>query len=183
MTRNAVHEDYFQWMYDLVCEDRFAPEHSRYRLLTRLHDIDFEWKISRDANRAEDGMSLRYRFAKMQPHDDLVDAVLDYLDRPCSVLEMMVALALRCEETIMDDPMKGDRTGHWFWSMIVSLGLGSMRDNNFDVHYVDDVIDIFLKRKYEPNGKGGLFTIKNCSDDLRKVEIWTQLCWYLDTID
>lgn len=183
MTRDDVINDYFQWLSDLVCGERFAEENSRYKLLARLHSIDFTWKISRDANRAEDGISLRYRFAKMQSHEDLVNAVLDYLDGPCSVLEMMVALAVRCEETIMDDPSKGDRTGHWFWSMIVSLGLGGIRDSNFNRDYVDKTIDIFLRRKYEPNGKGGLFTIKNCSDDLRKVEIWTQLCWYLDTID
>ena len=45
----------------------------------------------------------------------------------------------------------------------------------------DDVIKRFLDRDYEPNGKGGLFTIKNCRQDLRKVEIWYQLCWYLDS--
>ena len=39
---------------------------------------------------------------------------------------MMIALAIRCEEHIMDDPDAGDRTGQWFWSMLVSLGLGSM---------------------------------------------------------
>jgi hypothetical protein len=93
---------------------------------------------------------------------------------------MMVALSVRCEETIMDDPRIGDRTGQWFWGMISSLGLGSMMDNQFDKEYVDSVIDRFLKREYEPNGKGGLFTIKRCRYDLRSVEIWYQMCWYLD---
>ena len=37
-------------------------------------------------------------------------------------------------------------------------------------------------REYAPDGRGGLFTIRNCEEDLRKVEIWYQLCWYLDTI-
>lgn len=51
--------------------------------------------------------------------------IASYLDnRPCSVLEMIIALAIRLEEHIMDDPDIGNRTGQWFWDMIVSLGLG-----------------------------------------------------------
>ena len=66
--------------------------------------------------------------------------------------------------------------------MIASLGLNGMSDNHYDEKYVNDVINRFLDREYEPNGKGGLFTIRNCEHDLRDVEIWYQLCWYLDTI-
>ena len=107
--------------------------------------------------------------------------ITEYLDGPCSVFEMMVALAQRCE-AVMDDPKIGDRTGQWFWGMIASLGLNGMSDNHYDEKYVKDVINRFLDREYEPNGKGGLFTIRNCEHDLRDVEIWYQLCWYLDTI-
>ena len=82
----------------------------------------------------------------------------------------------------MDDPLVGDRTGQWFWGMVTSLGLGSMMDDRFDKRYVEDVVVKFLNREYEPNGKGGLFTIKNCDQDLRDVEIWVQLLWYLDTM-
>ena len=57
-----------------------------------------------------------------------------------------------------------------------------MSDNHYDETYVDEVITRFLDRDYQPNGKGGLFTIRHCDDDLREVEIWYQLCWYLDTI-
>jgi hypothetical protein len=94
---------------------------------------------------------------------------------------MMIALAIRCED-FMDNPSIGDRMPQWFWGMITSLGLGSMTDDNFDRDYIDDVIDVFLDRNYAPNGKGGLFTIRNCKDDLRYVEIWYQLCWYLNSI-
>ena len=94
---------------------------------------------------------------------------------------MMVALAIRCEENIMDDPSYGNRTGQWFWGMIVNLGLGFMTDSRFDEKFVDDVIFRFLNREYEPDGKGGLFTVRNCKYDLRTVEIWYQMCWYLDT--
>ena len=117
------------------------------------------------------------------PHDEEeYEIIIDALEKPCSVLEMMVALSLRCEEEIMDDPNIGDRTRQWFWGMVVSLGLGAMHDDRFDKKYVDETIERFLKRKYEYDGRGGLFTIKDSNRDLREVEIWYQLCWYLDSI-
>jgi hypothetical protein len=134
-----------------------------------------------DQNRAEDGLSLRYRFALDNGYEDNPDYILDILDGPCSVLEMMVALALRCEE-VMDDAHIGDRTSQWFWGMIVNLGLGAMYDDLYDRQLVDEIIDTFLDRNYDPDGKGGLFTILNCERDLRDMEIWQQLCWYLNTI-
>ena len=94
---------------------------------------------------------------------------------------MMLALAIRCEETIMDDPKVGNRTKQWFWGMVTNLGLGSMTDDRFDRRFVDDVVERFLDRRYEPDGTGGLFTVRNCRYDLRKVEIWYQVCWYLDS--
>ena len=95
---------------------------------------------------------------------------------------MMIALAIRCEEHIMDDPDIGNRTGQWFWNMIVNLGLGSMTDAKFDENYTNMVIERFLNREYERNGDGGLFTVKHSRRDLRTVEIWYQMCWYLDEI-
>ena len=82
----------------------------------------------------------------------------------------------------MDDPDVGDRTSKWFWLMMENMGLGFMSDNVFDKDEAIEKIDIFLDRRYKRNGEGGLFTIKNPRRDLRKVEIWYQMCWYLDTI-
>lgn len=177
--RDQVNNEYFEWMYNIVCGDRFPKEHSYRKLLMQLHSTEFVWSISRDRNRAENGIGMRFRYSYEHAGTDDAER---YLTGPCSVLEMMVALALQCEETLMDDPAYGNRTGQWFWGMIKSLGLGTMTDDRFDRRYVEDVIDRFLKREYEPNGKGGLFTIKNCAEDLREVEIFYQLCWYLDTI-
>lgn len=179
MTRNSIINEYFEWLYNLVCEGRYSTQLSYKKLLTRLHNIEFIWFIPMDENRADDGINLRYRFAFDKGYDP--DQIKVYLDKPCSVLEMIIALAMHCEE-FMDDPQIGDRTSQWFWSMMVSLGLGSVTDDNFDRKYVNDVITRFLNREYEPNGNGGLFTIRRCEYDLRDVEIWHQLCWYLNCI-
>jgi hypothetical protein len=148
-------------------------------LFSRLHEIPFIYVLERDGNRAKDGLELRYRFV----WENCYPADVEYeIEGPCSVLEMMVALAIRCEETIMDDPAIGNRTPQWFRTMIVNLGLGSMTDDRFDINYVDMVIDRFLDRQYEPDGQGGLFTVRHCDCDLRDVEIIYQLYWYLDEL-
>jgi hypothetical protein len=179
MTINdRIVDEYFEWMYRLVCEGRYSRSVSYRKLLSYLHDVEFIFSIPKDENRARDGVDLRRRFALSREYGDLSR----YLDGPCSVLEMMIALAIRCEESIMDDTAVGDRTGQWFWGMVTNLGLGSMYDSNFDIEYVEDVVARFLHRKYEPNGRGGLFTVRHCDRDLRDAEIWYQLCWYLDSL-
>ena len=57
-----------------------------------------------------------------------------------------------------------------------------MTDDNYDRRYVQFVLNQFMRNDYEPDGRGGLFTINGSKDDLRNVEIWVQLLWYLDTI-
>lgn len=182
MTREQLTvNDYFKWLCDIVCKGRFPPNKSRRKLLMTLHDTEFIFSIPLDENREEDGLNLRHRFAKQYRYENY-DNTLLYLDRYCSVLEMMIALAVRAEEQIMDDPDIGDRTSQWFWGMIVNLGLGSMHDDNFDRRLVDISIRRMLNRDYEPNGKGGLFTVRHRNEDMRDVEIWYQLCWYLNEI-
>lgn len=138
-------------------------------LLDYLYRKEFTYSIENDENRLQDGLDLRYRFAGNKSFE------------PCSVLEMMIALADRIESTIMDDPTYGNRTGQWFWRMITNLGLGSMTDDQFDIRYVEEVVDRFLDREYEPDGRGGLFTVRGSGYDLRNVEIWIIAMWYLDS--
>lgn len=165
-------------MLEIVCGENHPESLSYRKLLAVLHNTEFVYSIPKDENRAEDGLSLRYRFALLKGDGDLAEC----LTGPCSIFEMMVALSIRCEENIMDDPSVGDRTAQWFWEMIANLGLNSMTDDRYDRRFVEDVISRFLDRDYEPDGKGGLFRVRNCRRDLRTVEIWYQLCWYLDSI-
>ena len=181
MIEHGINADYFEWLYEGMCGDRYSKNVSYRKLLERLQSINFRYTIPNDRNRAHDGKSLRYSFALAEGCEDNPEMITEYLEGPCSVFEMMVALAQRCE-SVMDDPKIGDRTGQWFWGMIANLGLNGMTDNRYDEQYVNDVISRFLDREYESNGKGGLFTIRNCEYDLPDVEIWYQLCWYLDTI-
>ena len=177
-TEDKIRSDYFEWMYDLMCEGRFAKSITYRQLFTFLHEVEFVYFVPHDENRAADGIGLRYRYCVSNGCEEF-----EYcLDGPCSVLEMMIALAIRCEERIMCDPEKGDRTVQWFWNMMTSLGLSTMTDYNYNEWLVNDVVTRFLNRDYEPNGKGGLFTIKGWKRDAREVEIWHQLLAYCNTI-
>lgn len=180
MNREWINKDYFEWMADLVCRNRFASNISYMKLLQQLHDIEFTWIIKKDNNRAADGICLRDRYAYYYHPENRNISM--YIQGPCSVLEMMIALAIRCETDIMQDPHMGDRTAQWFWRMIVNLGLGDMMDSQYDEEFVWSTINVFLNREYEPDGHGGLFTVRHCKYDLRKIEIWTQMLWYLDSI-
>lgn len=176
---HIIENEYFKWLYNYVCKYKVHGDISYKKLFAMLHDTEFIFSIPNDVNRAIDGEDLRYRFSL--EFEEREGVPIPYkIDGPCSVLEMMIALAIRCEETIMDDPRYGDRTAQWFWIMMSNLGLGLMTDDIYDRDLVKRKLDIFLNREYEPDGKGGLFYIRDCTDDLRKVEIWAQLCWYLD---
>ena len=170
-SRDRIQNAYFEWMVGLVSDKKHR------RLLMLLHETEFIYILEMDANRADDGVDLRYRFAyEFHYGEQVVDR---YLTGPCSLLEMMVALALRCEESITDDPEQGNRTGEWFFEMIESLGLIDMDDLHFDKTIASDILNKFMRREYLPNGQGGLFTLDDPIYDLRKTEIWYQMMWYL----
>ena len=117
--QDEVANEYFEWMSELVCGDRFAQRFSFRKLLMQLHTTEFTYCLKMDKNREEDGIDLRYRFAYEHPE---IPNAENYLDGPCSVLEMMIALAIRCEEQFMDNALLGNRTAQWFWGMITNLG-------------------------------------------------------------
>ena len=177
---NKIEQDYYEWLGSKIIDDESNVKYDS--LISHLYDVEFEPTLDMDINRAEDGKGLRRRYSierDIPKHIFMLD--LDR-DQPSSMLEMMVALALRCEDTIMTDDEYGDRTGIWFWNMIDSLGLVDMKDSIFDVRYVDMVLDRFMDRQYKRNGEGGLFTIDGLNRDMRNIEIWYQMCWYLDCL-
>ena len=189
MTRDDVINLYFEWLFEMVCGNRFAEDISFRKLISHLHNTNFRYSIRNDESRAHEGENLRHRFALTQMPDVSEYEILDILAGPCSVFEMMVALAVYSEEHVMHNPQIGDRTGQWFWGMIHNLGLSPMTDSAFDNVFVDnrevvnDIIARFLNREYEPDGTGGLFTVRHTPHDLRTVEIWCQLSWYLGSLE
>lgn len=175
MVKNIKNE-YFNWLLDIL-----GNKSSDYtNLLKELFTTEFVWTIELDSNRASDGICLRENFADAKRYS--VDKVNEAIDFPCSVLEMMIALAVRCETHITIDNKIGNQSYKWFWRMINNLRLSSMTDANYKQSYTKNRLDIFLHREYEKNGVGGLFTISDDSVDMRKIEIWYQLQRYLNEL-
>lgn len=175
------YDQYFYYLYN-ICTRGKNPFIPYRKLFIHLYKTAFIVKLDKDINRVYDALEMRRNYLKSISADS---DIFNYMNTeyPCSVLEVIVALAMRCEDTIMSNTEYGDRTTQWIWQMIVSLGLGGQNDVNYDAKDIDNKLYIFMNRKYERNGRGGLFTIKKTLKDLRKVEIWCQMLWYLDTIE
>lgn len=182
MSDEDIFAAYFAWLCNHVLKGKSHV--GWYKLLKRLYETQFTYTLPMDDNREADGRGLRYRFLCETRYGGLISEGVSWEFQnsvPCSVLEMMIALALRCEEHIMHDNEIGDRTSKWFWEMVGSLGLGGMFDSRYDQEYVDHVLERFLRRDYEPNGRGGLFTV-DTPYDMRDVDIWYQAMFYINSI-
>lgn len=155
----------------------FGGDKAYTGLLAELHRIPFRYSIPMDGNREADGINLRYRFGYECGYEDYI--IAEYLDTvPCSVLEMMAALTIRCEE-IMERADNANLTGEWFRNMLSSLELMDMHNTHIDILAVHEIVTRFLDRGYSRNGKGGLFTVaRKC--DMRTIEIWYQMQYWLD---
>ena len=173
MNRKDLKQEYFKWL----CH--FIGCYNHKKLLFLLFSIDFYYELPMDGNRFEDGVDLRYRFVDEKGYPQRYAA--NWLDDvPCSMLEMMVALALRIEEHITGDPDAGDCTDRWFEDMLKSSGLWSFTDDRFSQRSATNVIINVMNRRYTRNGDGGLFKLRHTRKDLRRVEIWYQAMWYID---
>ena len=165
-----VDELYFEWLVSLIDDGDTKDFH---RLLRYLYHKEFTWSMDMDSNRAAYGLTLRDRFIAENDYGERMRIYMP--DRECSVLEMMIGLAISAENVIGDSV-------DWFWFMIKNLGLKDCRNDNFDREYVMDCVDKFLNREFRPDGKGGLFYIKDSRNDLRQVEIWYQFMFYVNSI-
>lgn len=175
MTSDLMNK-YFEWLYSTVCSDD-----SYRKLCAFLFDQEFIYIMPYDDNRYEDGVDIRYHFGYDNNIPNSVIAIeLD--DRPCSIFEMMVALAVRIETDIMSEEAFGNRTSKWFMDMLRSLGLDYMTNTQFNKTRATYILDTFIHRKYQYNGQGGLFTVYDPPRPLYEVEIWYQAMWYLNEV-
>ena len=180
---SSIKQEYDNWIIDLATD--WCSEYGNYgRLMEYLHSVPFysTVQVPLDKNRGADGKDLRFRFAESTKEYNYNHVYLYLMDYDATMLEVMVALALKCEENIMHESDLGDRSFEWFYGMLCSSGLDICCDEYFDESEAEAIVTRILERKYSKDGKGGLFTLSNPPKDLRKVEIWYQLLWYLDEV-
>ena len=174
-TSFEVVNEYFRWLCDKVGVER--PNGSYWILIKALHKKEFYWTVPNDDNRALDGKKLREAFAEETDYYPY-----DALDGPCSMLEMLIALAGRCQYGVIDAEVE-NRTSKWFWELVGNIGLDKFTDDVYveecGTFQVDLILDTVLDRAYKKDGRGGLFPLKSAKKDQRNVEIWFQMCAYL----
>lgn len=169
---------YFEWLYSRLGSVRNRnPARSYWGLYRQLYTKEFIWLVANDDNRVEDGKELRHEFVEAHGSDG-VDPL--WLSLGCSMLEMLIALSCRAS-------FESDMTpGEWFYSFLQNLGLDHYTDENYkssDVGVVDEILDRVIYRTYLPDGIGGLFPLRNPSNDQRTVELWYQLAAYLIEVE
>ena len=179
--------EYFLWL----CNDIGLDSRSKdYRQLVRLvYDQEYYWSVANDDNRCTDAEKLRDAFTETMDYED---DILYHTIGPCSVLEMLVALAKRFDYMILDSTPEFKTFPHqlrpcrWFWEMLDNLGLLRFSDEYFEganegqtLDELNDILSTLLERTYKSTGEGGLFPLQHPKKDMRKVEIWYQMSEYI----
>ena len=129
---------------------------------------EFFWTVPNDDNRIEDGLDIRREYFHRH----------EALDRGCSVLEVIIGLSRRLSF------LAGGDSEWWAWRLIANLELSRMtgRIGAIRAERIDDILDRFIWRLYEPDGTGGLFPLAWPKEDQRKVELWYQMCHYIEEL-
>lgn len=176
MIYNETSTKYLDWLTRIVWLPNVFRGVSYHRFFNFLFNAPFVPSNEMDQARMNDAIDLRYSFAdEIGLPYQVLEHDISTQTTQCSMLEMMIALAKRIEDHIMADNEFGDRTGQWFWEMVMSLGFNNMDDKNFEEGRGWVIIDRFNSRDYLPNGQGSLFTITNPAVDMRQYDIWYQM--------
>ncbi len=160
--------EYLRWVFGIIDGEGYES------MLLQLHMVDFYSDIWLDENIINDVYCFRERMGR------------DY-DGPRgkpSVFEVLVVLAVLCEERIMHDDEKGNRTADWFWDIMDNLGLSRYDNTHYNSRTsekISDIIDIFLEKDYDANGHGGgAFSCEHPMKDMRLTALWEQLNYWLN---
>ena len=169
---------YFDWLSMIAIPDGYKRA-DYIDLLLALHDVPFRWVVDRDENRAKDGLELR----KMYEED-----TGEWCDQygPCTLLEMFLALAIRCDTEIMYDPDDLNRADKWFWMMAENLSMDKFispffvhdgkNEENFEFF---EIVNGFLDRNYGQKWQFCPFFVPFLSTKLEKMELYYQMNFYL----
>lgn len=144
------------------------------QLLSYLYDLEFVSHNHLDDIRKEKIEELRDDFFYEQGDY----SCNDFMDYP-TVLELMVSMCYSMED-VMRNSAYGNRTGEWFWMMIINLGLEDSDNDNFDAEYARKVIERWIEREFNADGVGSPFPLREPPCDLRGVDIWRMFLWYVN---
>ena len=156
-----IFAEYFSWLLSIVGDGG-----GRMDVLTALYNTDFyvDPRLPDDQNRVLDALQMRDSFINnwvCEGRDGCSDEVsYDFITMPASVLEVFVAVSIRCEDEIMQDEELGNRTKIWFWGLLEWFGL-DQNAGNIEKFLGRDLMKIDQKRR-------------------KRRSIWGEMCNFLN---
>lgn len=163
---------YMKWMLDKI--DFKKRNHKKYgKLLKILNEIEYEFTTLLDENRLSDALNMRnefleeccgYSYSKFD--SSMVSAcpnIVLFGPHRCSVLEMLVAMSIRCEIEMTGEP-GCDVLGRMFWIAIDNSGLSKFTDDRFDGQFVRKIVRETTNSDIFPFNRSGI--------DKSRVDLW-----------
>lgn len=155
-------EDYLTYLLrEYRIEDRKYT-----KLFQRLFDTPFDPVLEADEARIDDGLEVRGRWYRSIP------------DFPCSVLEVLLALADRMDSEYVGDPSE-EGTNDIFYLFLDNLGLLYYTDRRYNDLAIDNILEIWMERRFHSNGDGSIFPLKYTRENQRDCSLWSQMQSYI----
>jgi len=155
--RVTPEDEYYTWLCDMVGVNQ--EDNSYWLLLNTIHRRTFNFSVPNDDNRAADGLELREQFLSEHTY-----GINELNMGPCTMLEMLIGLATRCEY-IMDSKSMAE----WFWIMLDNADLSRFTDDRFvdldGLPAINHRLDRIVDRTYHKTGVGGLFPLHHHKKD------------------
>lgn len=163
-------DDYRNWLVT-ICQ---FNDRNYKRLIDHLHNTPFEYILKRDKDREMDGLYLRRRYESITETNCSFDSV-----KPCGVLEMLVALAIRIDDEYIGSPFE-PHPEIPFKEMLDNLDLYPVYDDRcYNEHRVDCNIRLWLRREFFSSGHGSTFPLRHPTCDQTNIPIWSQMMAYI----
>lgn len=160
---------YSEWLKSLARSWIDLPG-SFNSLVTHLDARIFVAGVERDENRITDAIFFRDEYYE--------GASSDLVEKPISVLEVLMALASRCCDNIIGEPDEFNY-GKIFTDMLINLGLLRFDDGSYSNEEVDVIIDNFLNRNFGKHGEGSIVYLQEPRHNPKKVDLWYLMMWYI----
>jgi hypothetical protein len=177
-TSKEVQPEYIAYTFWLLSSlTSEEGDNTYYFLAIVLNSIEFYYTMPEDENRALDGINLRKSYS-----NNTEDDIFEIMSCGCTALELLVALSMHMNNITY---YPGDNESAWFWIMLENLDI-RISDKDWPKQDSLDIIKSNLSRwfdrKFTKKGKGSPFPMKKCQEDLRHVNMWDHMQWYIGEI-
>lgn len=163
-----MNDEYFNYLVNIVKGYNYT------NLLRELNKIHFYPLMELDRNRISEAKDNLRSAVDFSPKTEYI-----------TILELLISLAIEYDHHVVkyDEP---ESLCTWFWLFISNCNLNIYDDlyfkNNkeYSINKIQEWCSMFNNRTYRRDGVGSIFPLRNPPKDMRKTELFYQLCWYIN---